>query len=80
VDKTPCIIITCCVSQNFCELHGIPKLIVCDIRECNDPLIGFDMVNCLHEGEQTIIVGELLKNALFASWLECHLIVNKHVF
>jgi len=45
VDKTPCIIITCCVSQNVCELHGIPELIVCDIKECNDPLIGFDMVN-----------------------------------
>jgi hypothetical protein len=38
------------------------------------------MVNCPHEKEQTKTVGELLKDALFASWLEHHFIVNKHVF
>jgi hypothetical protein len=35
----------------LCELHGILEFIVCNIRKCNDPLIGFDMVNCPHEGE-----------------------------
>jgi len=38
------------------------------------------MVNCHHEKEQTKTVGELLKDALFASWLEHHSIVTKHVF
>ncbi len=59
----------------LCELHGILELIVCNIRKCNDPLIGFDMVNCPHEGEQIKTIGELLRNALFASWLERHRIV-----
>jgi hypothetical protein len=75
VDKTPCIIIKCCVLNNFCEFHGIPEFIVCDIGECGDPLISFDMVNCPHEGEQTKKIGELLRDALFAFWLECHPIV-----
>jgi hypothetical protein len=64
-----------CVLHNFCELHGILEPTICNIRECDDPLIGFEMVNCSHEGEQTKVVGELLKDALFASWLECHPIV-----
>jgi hypothetical protein len=38
------------------------------------------MVNCPHEGEQTKTIGELLRDALFTSWLERHFIVNKHVF
>jgi hypothetical protein len=25
VDKTPYIIMACCVLHNYCELHGIPK-------------------------------------------------------
>jgi Na+-translocating ferredoxin:NAD+ oxidoreductase RnfA subunit len=28
VEKTPCIIMACCVLHNFCELHGIPKHVV----------------------------------------------------
>jgi len=28
VDKTPCIIMACCVLDNFCELHYIPKHVV----------------------------------------------------
>ncbi len=66
--------------HNFCELHDIPKFIVCNIKECNDSLISLDMVNCHHEKEQTKTVGELLKDALFASWLKHHFIVTKHVF
>jgi hypothetical protein len=65
VDKTLCIMITC-VLYNFCELHGIPEPIICNIKECGDPLIGFDMVNCFYEREQTKAIGEFLKDALFA--------------
>jgi hypothetical protein len=46
VDKAPRIIMACCVLHNFCELHGILEPIVCDIKESNEPLIGFNKVNC----------------------------------
>jgi hypothetical protein len=52
VDKAPYIIMACYVLDNFCELHGILEPIVCDIKECNDPLIGFDKVNYLQKIEQ----------------------------
>ncbi len=42
----------CYVLDKFCELHGIPEPIVHDIKERNDPLIGFDKVNYLQEIEQ----------------------------
>jgi hypothetical protein len=46
------IIMACYVLDKFCELHGIPEPIVHDIKERNDPLIGFDKVNYLQEIEQ----------------------------
>ncbi len=74
-NKTPHIIMACCVLHNFCGLHGIFEPIVRDIRECDDPLIGFDKVNCAKKGKQTKTIGELLRDALFASWLDWHPIV-----
>jgi hypothetical protein len=32
VDRTPMITLACCMLHNFCQLQGMPKLVVRDVR------------------------------------------------
>jgi hypothetical protein len=31
VDQAPMITLACCALHNFCQLQGMPKLVVCDV-------------------------------------------------
>ncbi len=41
VDKGGKIIMACCVFHNFCQLMNMLELVMCDIWQRRDPLVGF---------------------------------------
>ncbi len=69
IDRTPLITLACCTLHNFCQLQGMPKLVVCDVRAWRDPFVGFVGMCILvpWEGEKANIVGEEIWNVLFKS-------------
>jgi hypothetical protein len=52
--------LACCTLHNFCQLQGMPKLVVHDVQAQGNPYVGFASMCILvpREGEKTKAVGE----------------------
>ncbi len=69
VDQTPMITLACCTLHNFCQLQGMPKPMVCDVRAQGDPFVGFVgmHISIPQEGEKAKATGEEMRDGLFKS-------------
>ncbi len=76
VDWAPMITLACCMLHNFCQLLGMPKLMVRDVWTQGNPFVSFVgmCISIPQEGERIKAVNEEMWNALFKSWIQCNVI------
>ncbi len=69
VYRTPTITLACCTLHNFCQLQGMPKLMVHDAQTQRDPFVGFTGMRILvpQQGERAKATNEEMWNVLFKS-------------
>ena len=72
VEKAVVLTLACCVLYNYCEIQHEHVPVPADCRIRNDPYVGFHAgrMRLPREGEVAKIVGEKMRDVLFASWLE----------
>ena len=72
VDKAALVTLACCVLHNYCEVNRQRVPIPADVRLQRDPYVGFHVgrMQLPCEGLAAKLVGEAMRDILFASWLE----------
>ena len=74
VEKAATITLTCCVLHNYCELKRQHVPVPANVRLQHHLHVGFhvERMQLFHEGLAAKVVGEAMRDILFASWLECN--------
>jgi len=69
IDQAPMITLAYCTLHNFCQLQGMPELMVCDVRAQGDHFVGCVgmCISIPQEGERAKATSEEMQNVLFKS-------------
>jgi len=72
VEKAVVDTLACCVLHNYCEPKRQRVPVLEDVRLQRDSYVGFYVgrMQILHEGLAAKLEGEIMRDILFASWVE----------